>query len=350
MKFFHISHTDMDGYTCQLISKKVFPDGFFLNANYGLEVKLYIKEVLNKIKECTKEDKILFLITDLNLTTEESKSLNNDINQLNSDGFNITLQLLDHHATGSKSAKRYEWYHLDTSRSATKITYEYFKEHYNEILEPLCQKNFDKLIQAVNAADIWLENDPLFEYGKVCMSMVSKSNEVNNTIFPNDHRAYKHYLLTRALEFIDQKDGHIMLDEKVYFNKKTFLNHTDKNNTMDNLISDNLVKLLDTKKEELTVTYKNYRGLLTYALGNISISANGFLRANPEYDFFMDVGKRGRVGFRSNNKLDVSILAQKLAGGGGHPNASGASFDDFKETPLYEEVKKFIQDKLDRCE
>ncbi len=53
MKFFHISHTDMDGYGCQLISKKIFPNGTFLNANYGLEVKLFIKEVLDKIPECS---------------------------------------------------------------------------------------------------------------------------------------------------------------------------------------------------------------------------------------------------------------------------------------------------------
>jgi len=350
MQFFHISHTDMDGYTCQLISKKVFPQGYFLNANYGLEVKLYIQEVLNKISECDKSEEILFLITDLNLTTDESKNLNNDINKLNEDGYNITLQLLDHHATGSKSAKRYDWYYLDTSRSATKITYEYFKEHYNETLCQNCEPNFEKLVQAVNAADIWLDDDPLFEYGKVCMSMVSKSYEVNNTIFPNDHRAYKHFLLTCALNFIEEKDGYIKLDEKIYFYKKEFLNQKQSNNTLDNLTSDYLVKLLDTKKEELTVHYKQYKGLLTYALGNISISANGFLRANEEYDFFMDVGRRGRVGFRSNNKLDVSILAQKLAGGGGHPNASGASFDDFKESPLYEDIKRYIQDKLDKCE
>jgi uncharacterized protein len=350
MKFFHVSHTDMDGYTCQLISKKIFPNGYFLNANYGLEVKLYIQEVLNKIKASSKEEEILFLITDLNLTTEESKNLNNDINTLNEDGYKITLQLLDHHATGSKSAKRYEWYYLDTTRSATKITYDYFLEHYKDTLEAKCEKNFEKLIQAVNAADIWIDDDPLFEYGKVCMSMVSKSNEVNNTIFPNDHREYKHYLLIKALEFIDKEEGYILLDEQVYFNKKSFLNQSQNNNTLDNLTSHNLVRLLDTKKEELTIHYKNYRGLLTYALGNISISANEFLRTNQEYDFFMDIGRRGRVGFRSNDKLDVSILAQKLAGGGGHPNASGTSFNDFKDTPLYEEVKKFVQNKLDNCE
>lgn len=64
----------------------------------------------------------------------------------------------------------------------------------------------------------------------------------------------------------------------------------------------------------------------------------------------MDVGRRGRVGFRADNKIDVSVLAQKLANGGGHPNASGAAFGDFKESALYSDIKKYIQNKLDNCD
>lgn len=349
MKFFHMSHTDMDGYGCQLISKKIFPQGYFLNANYGLEVKLYIKQILQKISLCQKDEKILFMITDLNLNPDEAKDLNAKINSLKEQGFDIELQLLDHHGTGIKSAKKYDWYYLDTRRSATKITYDYFVKNYNEF-ESKCEKNFDKLVQAINAADIWLESDELFEYGKVCMSMVTKSNEVNNVLFPDKHREYKHFLLTKALNFLEDKEGNIKLDENIYFYKKEFLNTKTINDTMDNLSSKFLVNSLEDKKEQLTIYYKDHKGLLTYCLGNISISANAFLKANDDYDFFIDVNRRGRAGFRADNKIDVSILAQKLAGGGGHPNASGAAFDDFKETVIYEDVKKFIQNKLKTCE
>lgn len=349
MKFFHISHTDMDGYGCQLISKKMFPDGYFLNANYGLEVKLYIKNTLEKISLCKKEDQILFMITDLNLNPDEAKDLHKKIRNLQDDGYNIQLQLLDHHGTGIKSAKKYDWYYLDTRRSATKITYDYFIKNYDQF-EAKCEKNFDKLVQAINAADIWLEDDELFEYGKVCMSMVTKSNEVNKTLFPDKHRQYKHFLLTKALKFLNEDQGHIKLDESVYFYKKEFLNKNSIDDTMDNLSSKYLVNSLEDKKEELTVYYKNHKGLLTFCLGSISISANAFLKANDDYDFFIDINRRGRAGFRADNKIDVSILAQKLAGGGGHPNASGAAFEDFKETILYDEVKEFIQTKLKACE
>ena len=348
MTFFHLSHTDMDGYGCQLIAKKIFPDGNYYNANYGLEVKVYLEEIVASIKELPKKEEVLFMITDLNLSTDESKKLDNDIKRLNENGHNIKLQLLDHHATGSKSAKRYEWYFLDVKRCATKITYDYFMKNFSKFPQK-CEKNFDKLVQAINAADIWLEDDELFEFGKVCMSMISRSYEVNNSLFPDDNRAYKLYLLTKALEFIEEKNGYITLDSKIYNNKKTFLQKGGANDSLDNLSSKFLVESLKDKKEELTIYYKEHKGLLTYCLGSISIPANAFLKANKDFDFFIDVGKRGRASLRADNKIDVSALAAKLGNGGGHPNASGTSFDDFKETVIYEDVKEYIQNKLDNC-
>ena len=348
MKFFHISHTDLDGYGCQLTTQKIFPDAIFYNANYGIEVKLFLKDALDKIALVDKNEEIFLLITDLNLTTDESKSLDRNIENLKNDGFNIKLQLLDHHGTGQKSADKYDWYFLDTTRSATKITYDYFSENDDEFLDK-CPKNYDKLIQAINAVDIWLDEDELFEFGKVCMSMVSKSYEINNSLFSEQSRNYKFYLLTKTLEYVIQKDGNIILDENIYHIKKEFLKLDQENNTLDNLSSKYLVQSLAIKKDDLTVFYQGKKGLLTYNLGSISIPANAFLRANPDYDFFIDINRRGRAGFRANNKIDVSLLAQKLAGGGGHPNASGAAFKDFRESVIYDDVKKYMQNKLDNC-
>ena len=81
MKLFHLSHTDLDGYSCQLVTKEFFQEGFFFNANYGVEVKLSIKKILKDLEEF-KEEEILFLITDLNLTFNEAKDLEKNINPL----------------------------------------------------------------------------------------------------------------------------------------------------------------------------------------------------------------------------------------------------------------------------
>ena len=348
MKFFHLSHTDLDGYGCQFLTKRIFPNAIFYNANYGLEVMLFIKDILDKIEHTSKNEDILLIITDLNLTLDESKNLNHKIKKLNESGYNIKLQLLDHHGTGLKCSEKYDWYFLDTSRSATKITYDYLYENYSKFKE-CCHLDFENLINSINAVDIWLENEDLFEFGKVCMTMIAKAYEINNILFRDQNRDYKFYLLEKSMKYVSLENGHILLDENIYKIKKEYLNLTNKNDTIDNLSSLYLVESLEKRKEELTVYYKGHKGLLTFTLGGISIPANTFLKVNDDYDFFIDVSRRGKASLRADNKLDVSVLADKLAKGGGHPNASGLAFKDWKETILYDKVKLYIQTKLDEC-
>ena len=347
MKLFHISHTDLDGFTCQLITKEFFKEGYFYNANYGLEVKLSIKKALEDMLEF-KDEEILFLITDLNLTFQESKDLDLDVSKMNENGYKIKLQLLDHHISGKKSADSFYWYYLDDKRCATKIVYDYMFEEY-EGFDCNTSAWLKPLVDAVNAVDIWLEHEKKnFEFGKVLMSMVTKVKEINNILFANLNREFKFYLLKEASKYLDEVDGHIKLDNEVHFMKKEFLKLNNKDDTLDNLSAIYLVKTLDDIKEELTVTYKEHKGLLTYCLGSISIPANAFLKANPDYDFFIDINKKGSASFRADGKLDVSILASKIANGGGHVNASGGKFEDFKETINFSDVKAYIQNKLNK--
>ena len=347
MKLFHISHTDLDGYGCQLITKEYFKEGFFYNANYGIEVKLSIKKVLEQILEY-KEDEILILISDLNLTFQESKDLDRDVNNLIKDGYKIKLQLLDHHISGQKSSETFSWYYLDDKRCATKIVYDYMFEEY-EGFDCNTSAWLKPLVDAINAVDIWLENEVKnFEFGKVLMSMITKVREINNILFADLNRDFRCHLLKEAAKYLDVVDGYIKLDNDVHFIKKDFLKLSEKDDTLDNLSATYLVKTLADVKDDLTVTYKDHKGLLTYCLGSISIPANAFLRANPEYDFFIDINKKGNASFRADGKVDVALLAAKLANGGGHVNASGGKFDDFKEVIDYCEVRTYIQNKLDK--
>jgi len=347
MRLFHISHTDLDGYSCQFLTSKVFEKTEYFNANYGMEVKLTILKVLENITNYKDED-ILVIISDLNLTLQESIDLDSEIKRLNDEGYNITLQLLDHHITGKKSAEKFSWYFLDDKRCATKIVYDYIFEEY-EGFDSNTTSWLKPLVDSINAVDIWLEHESKnFEFGKVLMSMITKVKEINNILFANISREFKFYLLKKAAKFLDEIDGHIKLDNEVHFMKKEFLKLNDKDDTLDNLSAHYLVKSLDDIKDELTVIYNGQKGLLTYCLGSISIPANAFLKANPDYDFFIDINKKGNASFRADGKLDVSLLAGKIANGGGHVNASGGKFEDFKETIDFQEVKSYIQNKLDK--
>lgn len=350
MRLFHISHTDLDGYSCQLLTKEFFKTGFFLNANYGLEVKLSIKKVIELIKQLNTNDEILFLITDLNLTYQESKDLDSEIKKLKKDGYQIKLQVLDHHATGQKSAEKFDWYFLDLKRCAAKITYDYLNEEFNGFSKEI-DTWINPLINCVNAIDIWLEEEEQnFEFGKVLLSMISRVREINNVLFADLNRELRLFLLKKAATYISLENGNIKLDNDVHLLKKQFLNVDGIDDTIDNLSAKYLVNSLEDLKESLTVFYKEHKGLLTYTLGSISIPANAFLKANSDYDFFIDIGKKGNASFRANGKVDVSLMAQKLANGGGHINASGAKFEDFKETIDYTEVKNYLQEKLKAIE
>lgn len=347
MNFYHISHTDLDGYGCHLISKEYFSEGLYLNANYGLEVKLSIKKVLEDIKTKESKDETLILITDLNLTYGESKDIDKEVNELNTNGYNIKLQLLDHHATGKKSADQFDWYYLDINRCATKITYDYFCETYNAFEDK--KEWLSPLVDCINAIDIWLENEKEnFEFGKVLMTMISGVREINQMLFADLNREFRIHLLKEATKYLDLDNRNILLDENIHRLKKEYLCFDGKNDTLDNLTAKNLVKTLADVKENLTVTYQGHKGLLTYTLGSVSIPANAFLKANDDYDFFIDVGRKGNTSFRADGKVDVSLMAQKLSNGGGHVNASGCKFEDFKETIDYNQVKNFIQEKLNK--
>lgn len=333
----HLSHTDLDGYGCQLVMRHTPYKLRNYNANYGAEVKETLDLMLSNIKK--ESQSALLLITDLNLTADESKWLNNEIIKMQEKKAEVSLLLLDHHGSGEESAKKYDWYMLDTQRCATKITYDHAKEHF-ALEEPQWMKKF---VDIVNAVDLWkMSEEENFEYGKVCMKLVSEMRELNKVMFPDEDNAYKLSLLMEATKFINEKNAHIVLDEQIYYIKKEFFKkgHDD---TIDNLSTEYIVGLLGKARDEKTIYYKGYRGYLSYGVGNTSIIGNGFLLAYPEYDFIVDVSYRGTMSLRANNCVDVSLISKEWTGGGGHPNAAGGRINGFKEQYRYDKVKDQIQ-------
>jgi len=334
---YHLSHIDLDGYSCQLVMQHTPHTMHFYNANYGEEVPERLRQIVEALEH---EREAMILVTDLNLTPDESRWLDGEVKRFNETGKKITLQLLDHHGSGKESAARYGWYLLDTDRSATKITYEFAKEQGWLQEEPAWMEAY---VAVVNAVDLWLQHEAEnFEYGKVLMRLVSETRELGRTLFAEQDRAYKLSLLTEAAAMIDLPDAPIVLDEKIHLMKKGFFRE-EENNTLDNLVTKYIVSLMGAKRKEMTIYYKGYRGFLSYAVGNTSIIGNGFLVTYPEYDFIVDISPRGTMSLRANNQVDVSLIAKEWAGGGGHPNASGGRIQGFKEQFRYDKVKAQIE-------
>jgi len=338
---YHLSHIDLDGYGCQYLSTQCFNEIDCYNANYGPEVSARLGEIVTKIEQ----DKFLhgdkterlILISDLNLTTKEGTWIEKEAIRIGA-----KLQLLDHHATGASAAERFAWYKLDTTRCATLITYDWLQTHYD------FDKNNDlaTIVQAINAIDIWVNDDALFEYGKVMLGMISGAREIGRVLFPKQDRDFKLSMIEEAKNRVNDADAPIKLDDDLHQIKKAFF-RTDKNNTKDNLVASFVTKLLTTDRQRLTIDYKGHKGILGYNVGNASIIGNACMVENDDYDFYMDINFRGNFSLRSNNKLDVSQMAAHIGNGGGHPNASGGKVEGYKDSFVYADVRKFVQNYID---
>jgi len=346
---YHLSHIDLDGYGCQYVSQQCFETKesciTCYNANYGPEVPARLGEIVKKIEQ----DKFihgdnveaLILITDLNLSTKEGNWIEKEAVRIGA-----KLQLLDHHATGASAAERFAWYYLDTKRCATLITYEWLQKHY------AFDKNNDlsRIVKAINAIDIWVSDDELFEFGKVMLGMISGAREIGRILFPAQDRAFKLSMIEAAKNTLNKEDAPIKLDDKLHQVKKAFFKQ-EKNDTKDNLVAYYVTDLLTTDKQRLTIDYKGHKGILGYNVGNASIIGNASMVANEDYDFYMDVNFRGNFSLRSNNKLDVSAMAAHIGNGGGHVNASGGKIEGYKDSFVYADVRKFVQEYIDKkCE
>ena len=338
---YHLSHIDLDGYGCQYLSQQCFDVIECYNANYGPEVPARLGEIVKKIEQdkFIHGDKVeaLILITDLNLTAKEGNWIEKEAVRIGA-----KLQLLDHHATGANAAERFAWYYLDTKRCATLITYEWLQKHYDFDRD----NNLADIVKAINAIDIWVNDDALFEYGKVMLGMVSGAREIGRILFPEEDRAFKLSMITAAKERLGSTNAPIVLDDDLHQIKKAFFK-TNINDTKDNLVANYVTNLLTKDKQRLTINYKGHKGILGYNVGNASIIGNASMVANEDYDFYMDINFRGNFSLRSNNKLDVSAMAAHIGNGGGHVNASGGKIEGYKDSFVYADVRKFVQHYID---
>lgn len=339
MRIFHLSHTDLDGYSCQLVTKEFFDSVHCYNSNYGNEVTAKLEQIESHMSRFSAKEPKMLLITDLNITKDECKLVEKISSRLTFMGHNITIKLLDHHKSGEAIAKDYDWYFLDNSRCATLITYDWCRE---KLPNKTVHKDLAEFVRSVNAYDIWLTDDEArFEFGKVLNRLLMDSREISALMFASEDTAYRLAVLKSAFEYIDG-NKFVELDDNILRIKKEFLRASGDHNTLDNLTANFVVKMLSKNRELLTIHYGEYRGILTYQIGNSSVLGNAFLKANEDYDFFMDINRNGGVSLRADGKIDVSVMSNRLFGGGGHANAAGGKIQNFKEVFVYEQLRDRI--------
>ncbi len=305
-KMIHLSHTDLDGYGCQLVTYQLKPDVIYFNANYG-----EIDDVLSKIYDIIQENDKL-LITDLNLTLEQSDNL-----QMMMNTKKFTTVLIDHHGTGQESADKYSWYNLDTSKCATASTFEYFK---NSESYPI----LSKIVDLVNTYDMWIkENKYDFE----------RATLLSNTIFETSidskfDAEFKINILKEIGTSLVQGLDASVVESNIPFIISETLHELCSDETMRSIISDDNIcssykmSIFPALEMKSFLTYsvngQNVQFFKDITSNTFQYSSDYLFSANPKYKdcVFAKISSNGNMSFRYVNKNAVQIA--KIFCGGGH--------------------------------
>jgi len=157
MSVLSVSHTDLDGISCQFVLNETFGSITNMNISYGK-----IDEYLNVINDhCTRTNPEKVFITDLSFEYHQLEKLS-EITQLH---LGTHFYFIDHHPFEEEYSHlvRGNFTILITSKaSATKLTYLFCKANFN-----LDNKDLLQYVEYVNAYDIWLEDTPEFKVGFV---------------------------------------------------------------------------------------------------------------------------------------------------------------------------------------
>ncbi len=328
----HLSHIDLDGYSSTYIVKKYIKDSVLNliqdNTNYG--------EIISKLKELNVVKNIKVLITDLNLTLEESEELDNLCD---------SWCIIDHHVTGHESADKYQNYFLSTSHCATALTHSLFNQstlQKNLSVEEI--KKLDTIADLVNTYDLWNKTDIVkFRKG------IFVSDLIFNTPFEIKELRYEflQFVMTEIIPFI-MENG--VKETSIHYTRlfMFWLNNSHdleflRDDTLPNLVK---VALLHIKYIDRCQEYKSDEYII---YSNISTKVTQYLfdemfkQDDMKDKVLINLNeKTGSVAFRSINEK-ANVLAKK-AGGGGHPNAGGAKLVMENNTPYLDILLKKLKE------
>ena len=185
----YISHTDLDGYTSQYLadlleSERVIRSGLciegkhYINLGYS-EISSIVSSELPETLKYVEHKHIHIYVTDLNLNTNQSQMMDDLVEELKDKGHEVSFYLYDHHITGQEAAKQYSWYHLDATKSASKLVYDLLMEETGGIGSKYDYTKLSNLIDLVNATDIFKVKETVnFGAGRALTRLMTEVDEI----------------------------------------------------------------------------------------------------------------------------------------------------------------------------
>ena len=196
------SNSYLDGYTSQFLARLLererairaglkIKEELYFNPEYE-EIDDHITfELQQQVLKDAYYKHIHIYFTDLSLDTNLCQALEDLAAGLREKGHEVSLYLYDHHITGQESAKKFDWYYLDTTRSTTKIIYDLLlEETLNIDVSESIYSRLGNLVDIVNALVMFKVSDTInYEAGRALYRLMERIKREIEELIP-----YKNYV------------------------------------------------------------------------------------------------------------------------------------------------------------
>ena len=367
---FHLSHIDLDGYGAQYMTRAAGYRARYYNADYR-DIPYALDQIfddMSKVKE-----PCMLLITDLNLTLEQSDMVAQRIQNLSKSGAAPTqkksgkvpakasllspemaamlkgalsassedetedapikplLQLLDHHATGEDSAKKHAWYYLDTERCATRLAFEAVAPWLSEDQRAL----YASRAEFVDVGDRWLKDDPRFNRAIYLIGLVMEDDQLAPPLVELK-REFRFHMIESFFQLQEQGATLEELERGAYDYRKSFLREriaAERCENPENTLKEKYHFLSAEAVQPEDVPMLRIDGYRTGIFFNWPHDvfrgvAMELMENRGQMDIAIRVGGNGRMSLRANEGVDVGIISGMYFEGGGHPGAAGGVLRD----------------------
>jgi oligoribonuclease NrnB/cAMP/cGMP phosphodiesterase (DHH superfamily) len=188
-KIISLSHTDLDGYGCQIIISNYFSTQ---NVSYMNSSYTKIDETIEYIAELGVNQNIsVIFITDLNLSQ-------NNINTLKPLLENTRIYVIDHHPVEFKEFKHSNFKFIWSEEfCGTYLTWKFLNK--NNKLD-----RFKQFVSVIDSFDVWKKNDPNFTTGLLLNDEFWLTS--NKNIFFTKYLTYSNFNPEALKSFNDAKD------------------------------------------------------------------------------------------------------------------------------------------------
>jgi len=214
---YHLSDADLDGYGSQhflnYYNKKFINTKIVFSNARRMEITTKIKNVFSEIYN-RKDDKILFLITDLSLEESQVKKINNF--KSGNKNIDLDIQLLDHHITGLKNSENNDWYHMDINNCSAMLTYKWLEKNIER------DEVQDVLSKVIQSYDLWKEKDEYFDIGVFLSNVITKEIRYPEN-FDDQERNERLFMIDQLSNLIFENSNIRKLEENLYNLKNDYV-------------------------------------------------------------------------------------------------------------------------------